>query len=615
MESMILIAALLLGTLQEPVAKTWNFDCSSGTPAGNLAVEMVSTVFNPQDGKSVTFFHAGASRLEAKLELPAAPDLAVLELEHLSSGGPVKFGGNSRISVLINGEPLIGEWEVGSHAYHTDRLAITKMLRAGDNTLRISFLGGDTVYWLRRLEIACTFPPGTAPVAPTETIPGEGAYAVVVSHATYADPEWREVVDALVTKHDASVVIHSLSVHRAREALTAIFPREVCFVVKPEEAGREFVIAVHRMTRALDDDPYGDVRWGIITGYRAADAMRIACYDEPLLVSRFGAGTGFGLDGFEEGVAFSESEQGVKSTKEVGGEPLKQSCADDATAELVAVLNDYAPDYFMTSGHATSRDWQIGYRFKSGQFRCQDGQLFGLDLDGKRFDVTSPNPKIYTASGNCLMGLVDGDQAMALAWMHSAGVKQMVGYVVSTWYGFGGRCEKDLFLAQEGRFTLAESFFLQNQLLLHRLQTRFPKTASVNFDRWNIESNQQLINQLAQEHQLTDRDEIGLLWDRDTVAFYGDPAWEARLKSQRTPAWSQELTEEDGTFRFEVLANTGGTWSTPATAFLPYRVEEIEITAGAELNPVITDDFILLPLEGARIEGESVIVEWVAVSR
>ena len=59
-----------------------------------------------------------------------------------------------------------------------------------------------------------------------------------------------------------------------------------CFVAQPKEAGREFVVHVSRMTRRLDDDPYTDVVWGILTGYKADDALRIASLKEPLVVRR-----------------------------------------------------------------------------------------------------------------------------------------------------------------------------------------------------------------------------------------------------------------------------------------------------------------------------------------
>ena len=42
----------------------------------------------------------------------------------------------------------------------------------------------------------------------------------------------------------------------------------------------------HRLTRRLDDDPYGDCIWGIVTGYTPQDAMRIASETQPLVISR-----------------------------------------------------------------------------------------------------------------------------------------------------------------------------------------------------------------------------------------------------------------------------------------------------------------------------------------
>jgi hypothetical protein len=453
--------------------------------------------------------------------------------------------------------------------------------------------------------------------APDEVkrISGRGSYAVVVSRSTYTDAAWRPVVDALVARHRASIVIHPGDVRGALDALRDEFPRHACFVARPLEATRQYVISVNRLTRELDDDPYGDVRWGILTGYVAADALRIAKHDKPLVVRKFAAGCEFDLDLFEEGVEYSERDQGVMWRKTSGGEKEKTKCPADATSRLVSVLNEYRPDYFMTSGHATARDWQIGYRFQSGQFRSEDGRLYGLDRAGKRFDINSPNPKIYTSSGNCLMGLVDGKQAMALAWMHSAGVHQMVGYVVTTWYGFGGRCEKDFFLAQQGRYSLAESFFLQNQRLLHRLRTRFPKTARVDLDQLDIESGPDVLNALAHKHGLTDRDELGLLWDRDTVVLYGDPAWEARLAPQKKPQWDQKLTRRGKRYRFVITARLKGAWGIPPMAFLPFRVKDVTLKKGADLKPLITDDFILVPLKGPRTPGDEVVVEFTASPR
>lgn len=113
---------------------------------------------------------------------------------------------------------------------------------------------------------------------------GEGSYAVVVSRETYADTAWREAADALVKKHRATLMVYDGRVEQVREALSKAFPRFACFVARPEEADRKFVVALHRMTRALDEDPYTDVFWGILTGYDASDALRIARHDQPLVI-------------------------------------------------------------------------------------------------------------------------------------------------------------------------------------------------------------------------------------------------------------------------------------------------------------------------------------------
>lgn len=72
---------------------------------------------------------------------------------------------------------------------------------------------------------------------------------------------------------------------------------------------------------------------------------------------------------------------------------------------------------------------------RKDRFRRKDGQLFGLDTQGVRFPVSSSNSKDYLPVGDCLIGHIDGPDCMALVYMNSAGVKQMIGYTMSSWYG------------------------------------------------------------------------------------------------------------------------------------------------------------------------------------
>jgi zinc protease len=429
-----------------------------------------------------------------------------------------------------------------------------------------------------------------------------GSYAVVVSRATWNEPAWREAVDALRAKYDAAVIVWDGDVTAARSALAERMPRYACFVARPEEAGRNFVVAIHRMTRRLDDDPYTDVIWGILTGYEPADALRIAGRREPLIVRTALGGTGaLNLDAFDAGIRFHEDVAGERFVKEPGKPTTREAFAEDSTEGIVQAFNEFKPDLFLTSGHATEHDWQIGYTYRDGHLRCENGRLFGLDTQNRRFDVRSPNPKVFLPVGNCLIGHIPGRDCMATALMHSAGVEQMFGYTAVTFYGFMGWGVLDYFEAQRDRFTLAESFFCVSQALLHAIQTRHPRLAQHEPESYDLED----ACQWSDRYGLASRDETGLLWDRDVVAFYGDPAWEAR-RSPAPPAWEQTLDVQGDEYTLTITARADGQWpDKPIIHLLPHRVIGAHVTHNEELMPVVTDTFVLVPLRGPRAEGDA----------
>ncbi len=406
------------------------------------------------------------------------------------------------------------------------------------------------------------------------------SYAIVVSEATRADAAWARVVATLEEKHRGRgtvVIPWRDSPAEAVPRLAAARARHACFVARPAEATAEFVRGVHGLARRLDDDPYGDVLWGILTGFDAEAALGIAATADPLVVRRATAGTEIALDRVPEGVWFSELERTRAVRRQPGGEPAAEAGPADTTAALAARLNDGVTDLFVTSGHATERDWQIGYSYRNGHFRSAGGRVWGEDTAGRRIPIESGNPKVWLPVGNCLVGHVDTPDAIALAFMRSVGVRQMIGYTVPTWFGYAGWGVLDYFVEQPGRFTLCEAFHANHHALVHRLETR-----------------------------AAPRDERGLAFDRDVVAFYGDPAWEARLPPG-TLAYGQELVEREGTFTLTVTPLAGAaSFATvngngaqrggrPIVQFLPRRIGAVEIVAGAEWKPVVTDDFILVP--------------------
>ncbi len=434
-------------------------------------------------------------------------------------------------------------------------------------------------------------------------------YAVIVSEKANADPDWKRVAEALRKKHSATVITYTSNVIEALPKLREQFPRYACFVATPAEAGREFVADVHRLTRRLDDDPYTDVFWGILTGYDATAALRIVNEHKPLTVRTAAAGTNIPLDFFEEGIWCDEGRQSHGVRKEKNARPVDVSVPPDTTSLLARSLSESQTDLFVTSGHATERDWQIGYSYRNGQFRCENGSLYGLDTRGQKTVIQSANPKVYLPVGNCLMGHVDGRDAMAVAFMNSGGVNQMIGYTVNTWYGYSGWGVLDYFVEQPGRYTLSEAFFANHTALLHRLSEYFPDLLRVEFPINNMQPFPRVTPQLtdaARAAGLRAQDGIGLLYDRDVVAFYGDPAWEARLAKQDLP-WEQTLIETHGNFTFEVkpllgeksfgLTNGNGSQrgNRPFIHFFPRRLRDFQITEGEDLRPVLTDDFILVP--------------------
>jgi len=436
---------------------------------------------------------------------------------------------------------------------------------------------------------------------------GADSYSVVVSRKTHDDPAWSKVITTLIDKYPhANVVTWNRSLQEALPGLRQQHARYTCFVATPAEAGRQFVADVHQLTRRYDADPYTDTLWGILTGYDAANALQIANDRQPLTVHKVASGTEVALNMCSQGVWYDELVKHKKVSRQPDGELKEERGPADTTRALAATLTEGAADLFVTSGHATERDWQIGFRYRNGQFQSRAGRMSGITTQGTRFNIHSDNPKVYLPIGNCLMGHIDGPDAMALAWMNDVSVRQMIGYTVLTWYGYGGWGVLDYFVEQPGRYTLTESFHANHHALIHRLQTCFdelPQAAPAPGVRASVSVPP---NERGQSLGLTAFDSRGLLWDRDTVAFYGDPAWDARL-AVRPKAYDQQLTVSGNTYTLRITprrgadsfkpVNTNGSqrgWR-PIIALLENRVRNVKLVAGEDLKPVITDDFILIP--------------------
>ena len=181
------------------------------------------------------------------------------------------------------------------------------------------------------------------------------------------------------------------------------------------------------------------------------------------------------------------------STRE---ETVAPSSGDTYTSVVAAAVA--TADCFVSSGHGSTRSWELGFRYPNGFFisgaglddlawsrakqlaasckelnlpkppaqppevHCAAGELrLQLDRDGSAFDAFPPTAanteKVWVACGNCLVGCIDEypERSFLLAMQRHAKVRATVAYTVPTWYGYAGWGVLDYFIEQPGRYTLA----------------------------------------------------------------------------------------------------------------------------------------------------------------
>lgn len=375
-------------------------------------------------------------------------------------------------------------------------------------------------------------------------------YVIVCSRAT--SRLWSRALSKLVKKKETrwpsggvtTVLYDRGQLESCFEELTSLKPHYCCFLAHHSECSKLFVQEVNRLTRRLDPThPFSDTIWGILTGLTEDDILS-ALEQEPLVIRRVVGNCPVDLEKFRTGVWFSEFEQGVSYHKTLGeSEAMKVECPDDTTELIVREVSEdrkvpheakdeeKGVDMIITSGHATEDDWNIAYCYRGGKFFCNEGQLFGSTVMGDAIHVSrSKSPKVLSAAGNCLMGHIAHKSCMALGWMHSANVVQMVGYVEPTWFGYGGWGVHKYFINNPGSMSLAEAFFANQQSLIHSLYSEYSKHVDSSLgDHHSVydkcfDTSESALESISRECS-------GLLYDRDNVAFYGDPAYQAQLET------------------------------------------------------------------------------------
>lgn len=457
-------------------------------------------------------------------------------------------------------------------------------------------------------------------------------YDILISKATHGKPEWAAVADALQKKHgpDSAILEYNESPAEALDQLRKDKPKYLCVVAEPTSLDRSFVVSLSRITRKIDDDIYGDCLWGIITGYEAADALRIANEKKPLVLQSGLHTTGCDHATLKRNMVISDGAKSRVETRE-GKEPRKDVIVpenDEGTVfEFLKRWNDARPDFMVTSSHATqynlempfSRGVIVSYNNQFHALRQDQLQGFARFLGGAMFkgnendmiahceSLKAPvlgdrkGPGVWLGAGNCLLGDANRSRnSMVVTALSSGGFDQLVGYTVPSWYGRMGWGTLKTFTEQGDRLSLAEAFFLNNQDIVAETDQRFPKALAVEFnapevDPWLRE--EASMKPLAEAGYLTkelQKDALGLTHDRDVVAFYGDPAWHAGFAKPAHPKYLLEFTRSSASETVLTVKNPGqAEWKGNVFTLLPVRMNAPKCTEDSA-KVTVADDFALL---------------------
>ena len=399
-------------------------------------------------------------------------------------------------------------------------------------------------------------------------------------------------------------------------------------MARPEQATRTFVCEVHRLCRHLDDDPYIDAQWGIVTGATPELAAALVSGPDHLVVRTALNTTGINDGVLDRALTISDGAKGTWREKQADGKIVDHPALDEPAAlKWANYFNEVKPDLMVTSSHGFQHGFETP--FGSGFLLARNGTLVPLDRPNGQPVASelpaSPNPKVFFPVGNCLVGHCDGPKSMVCTALGKLGARQMAGYTVVTWFGRGGWDMLSTWQSLPGRNSFAESFFINQVRMIADLAKLCPSAIAFNpsFSNDGNPEPDALIRQLSsgpalrsvagvdqssKEGQETMRQVIGLMWDRDTVAFYGDPAFDARFGEAKAPGVTTKL-ERTGARTHRLVIRfaddaTAAKGAPDLAVLFTQRIAKPTLAAGAPAGTLLADDFILVrspkPKAGSR---------------
>ena len=384
-------------------------------------------------------------------------------------------------------------------------------------------------------------------------------YAVAVSQRAAADDEWMAVARALAAKHaDAPIVKMGKDF---KETLAAIAPRHVAFVFKPQEAGRDEVARLHRIMRSLDEDPFDDAVWGIVTAPTPRDALAMVNFRQkaPLCGALATTGVDFGaVTG--ECLVISDACKGLVRRRDKEGRVSEEKVKGCTTGLFVDFWDRADPQLLFTSGHATERNLEMSY--STGNIVSKGG-VFVRGEEPYAPLAAPKREKVWLAAGNCLIAHDNASDSMIMTALGFGKVRQFVGYVDVTWFGAVGWGTAENFFSR--RMSLSESWHFARQANRWRMLSPAPD----------------------------ERTRRGREWDDTKTAFYGDPAEKVVCRGEAAMSLS---AEGDGSLRLTIRRDipASGADTMPYGVLLPARRKALGEVLVDGFRFFVGDDFIML---------------------
>ena len=443
-------------------------------------------------------------------------------------------------------------------------------------------------------------------------------YVILTSKAVRESAEWMKVVEILKEKHNAQVFYYEKLPRENLSDLKRVKPRYVAIVEQPKYLNRDYIIDLNMLSREVDEDIYADFLWGIITGYDADAAIKMVDNSTEPLVIKDAISTIMELNSakwFDHYAWIDDHQKALFGQKEGKGELVQTEVLEPNSVwkKFSDIYTSYNPDLVVTAFHASQSKLEIPYYL--GEVICKEGKLYirGGTFEEEAIPLKETGKrKVYFAVGNCLIGdVANSRNSMAIAWMSGGYAATMIGYVVPTWHGRNGWGGLKYWLTTPGRYTLAEAIFLNQQDFLNQQYQWYPSLIKEKYPHsaWgNRQEGIERLKQVTGKEKITN-DELGFWYDRDVLAFYGDPKWNVRL---------QEIPEEND---FTVMSKIKGkkciitiktnknfslermkgdhfkeehVLDIPFSYFFPTRLKNPRLAAGQDWKVAMDENFLLV---------------------